>query len=362
VSDELRRRLEGAGARPAPTPDVAFADELEGRLRAVAASLPAEPGTGTRRRPGRRLPILTLLTAAVVAAAAVVTLGFGRGQPSVDLTPELAGPVNVQVSLPDGTVLEDPDGMMLPEGAVITVGSDGSANIGGTVLVPGDVATVQQGTLHVQHDGGIGAVPGTRTPTPRPTPDRTHGPSPPPTTAPSHGPTTAPTQRPTTTPTPPPVGTPAPVPTPSPPPTTAPTPQPTPTPTPAILRPRLRARLIVGPRIALTWTATYRARSYVLLVTMSRTGIARDPVYPGSRVLGTFAHPPALPLRFRVPDGVVEVRLQVIALRGNGSVLRRSNIVTITIPADTQGSSPSPDPTATPAPTPTPVPTPSGGG
>jgi hypothetical protein len=91
---------------------------------------------------------------------------------------------------------------------------------------------------------------------------------------------------------------------------------------------------------------------------MSRTGIARDPVYPGSRVLGTFVHPPALPLRFRVPDGVVEVKLRVIALRGNGTVLRRSNIVTITIPADTLGSSASPDPT----PTPTPTPTPSGGG
>ena len=83
----------------------------------------------------------------------------------------------------------------------------------------------------------------------------------------------------------------------------------------------------------MTWTETYRAKSYVLIVTASRTGAAApDPVYPGSRVLGTFARPPDLPLRFRVPDGVMELKLQVIALRGNGTVLRRSNIVTIEVP------------------------------
>jgi hypothetical protein len=82
-----------------------------------------------------------------------------------------------------------------------------------------------------------------------------------------------------------------------------------------------------------TWTETYRAKAYVLIVTVSRTGAAApDPVYPGSRILGTFARPPDLPLRFRVPDGAMELKLQVIALRGNGTVLRRSNIVTIEVP------------------------------
>ena len=48
------------------------------------------------------------------------------------------------------------------------------------------------------------------------------------------------------------------------------------------------------------------------------------------------------------------MRLRVIALRADGSVLRRSNIVTITIPPGTRwGPSTSPD--ATPRPTPTPV-------
>jgi hypothetical protein len=108
-----------------------------------------------------------------------------------------------------------------------------------------------------------------------------------------------------------------------------------------IRRPRLRARLIDGPRIAVTWTETWRARSYVLLATLSRAGSAPDPTYPGARVLGEYATPPDRALRFRVPAGVTEVKLMVVALRGNGSVLRASRIVTITVPVTE-----SPSPTA----------------
>ena len=118
-------------------------------------------------------------------------------------------------------------------------------------------------------------------------------------------------------------------------------------------------RLIDGPRIAVTWTATWSAQRYVLVVTASRSGPAPKPVYPGSRVLGEFAAPPDPRLRYRVPDGVDEVRLMVVALRSDGSVLRRSRVVTITLPStgDTAGSSP--DPGATPTSTPTTTPTPS---
>jgi hypothetical protein len=282
--------------------------------------------------------VLTFAGAGAVAAI-VIALGLGLGHPPVVLTPELTGPVNVSVSMPDGTVLEDPDGILLPDGAVVVVGNEGSARIGDTVLLPGDIATVQQGRLHVEHGAGLGVVPGTATPTARPTPDRTHGASSPPTPLPTRTraptPSPGPTPRPTPTPTPGPDRTPAPTPVPqgsdTPPPTATPAPTPTPTP---IIRPHLRARLlVVGPRVAVTWTETYRAKAYVLIVTVARSGFAPDPVYPGSRELGTFARPPDLPLRFRVPDGVTEVKLQVIALRGNGTVLRRSNVVTIEVPA-----------------------------
>jgi hypothetical protein len=368
VSDETRRRLEAAGERPVPPPDPAFAAALEARLRAVAASLPAasgqagdpapgataaagpapswpaapaaDPGATRSRRRLPRVPVLTLAGATALAAV-VIALGLGLGRPQEVQTPELAGPVNVSVSMPDGTVLEDPDGILLPDGAVVVVGDEGSARIGDTVLLPGDVATVHEGKLHVEHGAGLGVVPETATPNARSTPDRTQAASPPPTTAPSRSPaapspsTAPPTTGPTPTPTPGPDRTPAPTQVPQGsevPPATA-TPAPTPTPTP-IIRPHLRARLlVVGPRVAVTWTETYRAKAYVLIVTVARSGVAPDPVYPGSRELGTFARPPDLPLRFRVPDGVTELKLQVIALRGNGTVLRRSNIVTVEVPA-----------------------------
>ena len=113
-------------------------------------------------------------------------------------------------------------------------------------------------------------------------------------------------------------------------------------------------RLIEGRRIAVTWTATWGAKRYLLVVSASRSGPAPQPTYPGSRVLGEFAAPPMPRLRYRVPAGVDEVRLMVVALRKDGTVLRRSRVVTITIPpsADTAGSSP--DASATPTPTPSP--------
>jgi hypothetical protein len=111
---------------------------------------------------------------------------------------------------------------------------------------------------------------------------------------------------------------------------------------------------VEGPRIAVRWSETWSAASYKLVVTASRGGPAPDPVYPGSRVIGEFASPPERALRFRVPDGVVEVRILVVALREDGRVLRRSRIVVVTVPppGDTAGSGPGPGP----APTPTPVP------
>lgn len=80
---------------------------------------------------------------------------------------------------------------------------------------------------------------------------------------------------------------------------------------------------------------------------MSRSGAAADPVYPGSRIIGEFAVPPSRALRLRVPDGVVEVRLMVVALRADDRVLRRSRIVTIAIPVPQGTAEPQADPNAT---------------
>ena len=104
-------------------------------------------------------------------------------------------PVNVEVALADGTMLEDPDGLVLPEGAVVTVGEGGSARIGDTVLSPGDVATMRDGRLDVEGPP-VGAL-ATPDRSPRPT-DRPVTPSP--STRPDATPAPAPTRTPDRTP------------------------------------------------------------------------------------------------------------------------------------------------------------------
>lgn len=350
MSDDVRRRLDEAASRPVPPPDPAFVSDLEARLQAVAASLPSTPPPLPARRgllPGRRAAGAVLAIAAALAIALGVS-SLGHPVPPATAS-ELVEPVNVRVVLADGTVvLEDPDGLLLPEGAVVTVGEGGSGRIGETVLAPGDVATVQGGRLQVERRPA-GAVPTpsrtsqpgatlpVTTPTPSP-PAATASPAPVRTPGPSPTPTSTPIRTPGSTPRPAVGG-----------------PSPTPTRPPATVRPRLRVRLIDGPRIAVTWTETWRAHRYVLLMTASRSGPARDPAYPGARVLGEFAKPPQLPLRYRVPAGVAEVRLMVVALRRDGTVLRRSDVATVKIPPGTStgtgtGTAPSlaPDPTPSP--------------
>lgn len=337
MSDDIGRRLEEAGRRPVPGPDPAFADALEARLLAVArtAAPPPEPPRQPRRVGLRRL----LGGVALAAVAAVLALAVLAGRPVA--APELVEPVNVEVALVDGTVLEDPDGLQLPEGAVVSVGTGGSARVGDTELLPGDVATIEQGRLRVEHNQPVGVVAGSARPaTPRPTPPRTPNPtrttapvsrtpapptgSPVPTASAANHPTPAPTRRPSPTPGPTrPPATPAP-------PTAAP-PAPTPTPAPAIVAPRLRAVAVGISRVAVTWTRTRTAKTYVLVVTVSRGGRAARPAYPGSRVLGRFARPPAKPFRFRVGPAVTQVGLVVVALGRNGEELGRSRVVRVVI-------------------------------
>lgn len=319
MSDDVRRRLDEAGRRPVPEPDPVFGDALEARLLAVAGSVPPVPPEPPRARLPRVLRIAAGATLAA-AAALVLALAVGQGQGGPPAAPELKAPVNVEVALADGTRLEDPSGLPLPDGTVVRVGDGGSAQIGDVVLRPGDVATIVDGRVRIDRPSPaavattprstaspVGSAP--PTPAPRPTPSPT--PAPGRTPVPTVGPTVAPA-------TPTPEGT--------------PTPTPTLTPTPA--RPRLRARAVILPSgahaVAVTWTAVSDAQTYVLLVSGARQAPAPDPVYPGSRELGEYAAPPSTRLRFRVPIRVTEVRLMVVALDADGSELARSRVVTVT--------------------------------
>lgn len=348
MSDDVRRRLDEAGRVPVAPPDAAFADCLESRLRAVAAGLPPHRPPA-RRRPAVGRWAMAAGFAAVVVIVAALGLELGRADRAAGPGLALAAPVNVEVVLVNGTILEDPDGLLLPEGAIVRVGEGGSARIGETVLGPGDVATVLADRVEVQRPSPVAVVPDPQ-PIGTPRPEETPGPS-------SLGPSASPTSSPSPTPIPSAVAdrTSSPASTSEatrrPTATVVATSRPTPTATPSIVRPRLRAVLLDGPRIAVRWTATWSASRYVLVATGSRSGPADDPVYPGSRIIGEFVVPPERAFRVRVPDGIVEVRLMVVALREDGRVLRRSRIVAIAIPvpADPMGET-GPSPTAMSAP------------
>ncbi|HEY8167107.1 MAG TPA: hypothetical protein VIF84_00195 [Candidatus Limnocylindrales bacterium] len=342
MSRPVRRSLEEAGRRPVLPVDPAFATTLEARLLAVAATAPPPPEPAPPAPSRLKRAFAALGVAAVVMALALLAV-VTRPVPTL----ELLAPSNVQVALVDGTILEDPGGLLLPEGAVVTVSSSGSARIGDTLLAPGDVATIHDGQLEIRHEPPIGVVgspsaaatprpgatPQSPTPTPAPRATSTAGSASTPPPAPPR-----PSPRPTTPPAP-----------------TATTAAATPSLAPAVVRPRLRVRLVDGRRIRVTWTETYRAKGYVLVVSVSRSGPAADPVYPGSRVLGEFTVPPVPALRYRVPNGVTEVRLMVVALRKDGSVLRRSRVVTVTVPPAVDTAAPSAEADATPTALPTPT-------
>ncbi len=372
--NDVEAMLRQAGAQDAPAPDPAFADALETRLRAVHQTLAAAPAAPAAQAPERRprrgglvptgrelLARLGTVAVTLAVVAAVLVAGPWRLAPVTPATPapaaQLDDAVNVAVTLPDGTVLEDPDGLILPLGAVVSVGPGGSARIGDEILRPGDSAVVEQGHVTVTRASGPPPTSSPRLSSPTATASAQPSTSPAPTgtavddgTGPGASATPVPSEA-------------------SPSQTTTVTPRSTqpsatgdpsaaPTATPLVLRPRLRVALITGPRLAVTWSQTYGADHYVLLVTRSRGASAADPVYPGGMVLAEFAAPPDPRLRIRIPDGVTEVRLMVVALRADGSIIRRSAIVTVAIPAPASPSAPAslgPEPTPVPSPSPTPA-------
>jgi hypothetical protein len=329
MNDDIRRALEEAGRRNVPQPRAGFATELEARLMAVAETAPPPPEhTPTRRRSVLGLAA-SLVAVAVVLTAALAILG--RDDRS-GVAYELTDPVNVVVVLSDGTRLVDPDGLLLPDGAVVQVGVDGSARIGESVLAAGDTATVDARQLRIDRQPRSAVVsPGpTRTPAPTPAPS-TGSPSPTSTSQPSSGPTatTRPDSSPSPTPSPtrPPAGS-------TPKATLPPASDSIPSSSPATDVPHLRLKArVVGPaEIQVTWKRIPGAHRYILIATRSRSGPAAKPTYPDSLIIGRFTRAPTEPLSFTVKDAIVEIRLRVVALSADGSALTRSRIVTLTFP------------------------------
>ncbi len=360
MSRDPRNLLEQAGSRQAPQPDAEFADALEARLRAVAVSMapalrPAPPVPLAPARPKpvgsswRHWWVRPLVAGLVVTALVLVAVSQGGLAPQQVAPPlELSAAVNVVVQLPDGTTVQNPEGMILPEGATVTVGDGGSARIGNLTVTAGEVVTVHGGRAQVErvhqatsgtalatppHGPPSGAPTGTPSGTPSGLgastgPTSTPGPS-----APAESGSPAPSTPSGPTPSPAPSSTPGSTPGP----TAAPTPKPV-----AIVAPKLRARRVAAHVIAVDWSRTAGAKSYVLIMTRSKTGIAPRPVYPGGRVLATFSKPPGAPVQFVLPPGVAQVKLLVVALDKDGNELARSLIVRVAVVLPAASPSPSP--------------------
>ncbi len=331
MNDDLRRELEAAGRRDVPAPRPGFEAELEDRLAAIAREPAILPSPATAPSPASPSPVRPkpgfgfaagLAGFAAVLAIVVVMSGFGLRS---TLALELTEAVNVEVALADGTTLVDPEGLLLPDGAVIRIGSGGSARVGDVVLGAGDVATVTDRRLEVDpRDDATTTVIAT------PIPSRSPA-------GPTHAPvprTPAPSERPST-----------PRPDASIPPKISPTPRivspaatvagdpgPTPTSKIVVVAIKLEARRTGPSEVGVSWTAVQGAARYVLLATPSRGGSARDPVYPGAPVIGEFTHPPLKPQLFRVGPEVVEVRLLVVALSDDGATVGRSKIAIVELP------------------------------
>jgi hypothetical protein len=340
VTRDVRRDLEAAGTRPVPDPSPDFESSLEDHLLAMARDpAPSEPASPPR--PRRPSPSLVAGVASLVLLIAVVGL-VGVGRPSAAGF-ELTDAVNVEVVLADGTTLVDPDGLVLPDAAVVTVMAGGTARIGDVMLRAGDVATIDGRRIRVDRatEPGIAQTDrsSARTQSPMPTASST-GRDPSATPAPSSRP--APTDRPPTDPpatdrppTPRPDGTSVASVAPGTPKPSVETAVPrTPAPTRSTdVRPlKLEARAVGGSGVGAIWSGTPGARHYILVATRSRAGAAPDPVYPGSSIVGEFTRPPSEPLTFRVRDAIVEIRLLVVALDAAGAELTRSNIATVRFP------------------------------
>ncbi len=330
MPDDIRETLEDAGRRPVPDPRPGFADALEARLMAMDVTPPRIPPS---RSPWRR-PALRLAFGFASLALIVGIAMLGSADDRSALAFELTESVNVEVALADGTTLTDPDGMLLPDGAVVRVGPAGFAMVGDVELREGDVARLIDGRLRIDRQP-TGAVQTQATPSDPPSSVRPS--TPPPTPSPSPRATPSTTTRPsdappTTRPTP--TGTTAvsAAPTKDPPVKTATPDASDPSNAPTdVRRIRLGARVVGETGIRATWTAVPDARRYVLLATRSKDGRARDPVYPESPIIGVFTHPPDKPLVFRVGPEVVDVRLLVVALDRDGNVVGRSRIMTLSM-------------------------------
>lgn len=139
MNDDLERQLERWGRSSPPAVNQALANRLESELRRIAAE---------KTRPQRRpiwQPLIGITAAAVLVVAGFLALDRdGMAEIVVLSTSE-----NAVVILPDGTEIESPSELGLPEGSRIEIGSAGSATVGDVILGAGSVVEIVDGRVEV---------------------------------------------------------------------------------------------------------------------------------------------------------------------------------------------------------------------
>jgi hypothetical protein len=140
MNDDLQRRLDALANEATPSVDPVFADRLDSHLRSLAAEPVPTPFLQRLLRP-------SVLVVAAMAIAGAVFLVTRTAEPT---QLEFAAATGTSVSIPgDIAVTDGAQGLLLPEGTRITVGPDGSAEVGGVILEPGTVAVVVNGVVEV---------------------------------------------------------------------------------------------------------------------------------------------------------------------------------------------------------------------
>jgi len=141
LRDELRR----LGSSPVPVLDPSRAQRLERRVMDAAHPRElelVEAGSIDERRASRRRVAIAVLAAACLLAIVVVgSLGRGGSSDQILLT---SG--DVEVELPDGSLVDGSNGMRIPDGAILRLGRDGEAEVDGvTVSGAGDYLVTRDG-------------------------------------------------------------------------------------------------------------------------------------------------------------------------------------------------------------------------
>jgi hypothetical protein len=308
--DALRRRLDALGESPANAADPARIDATEARLRAIydangGRAPDVRSATGTRGS-SRRKALLGSAGAAGVAMVALASFALLRDEPSsmrADL--ELTAAEHAYIELANGQRIAAEAGAIVPEGARIVVGENGSITIGDVTLGPGESAIVSDGELTIDAPGAgsttdASGIPGTTDPataTTRPN-NATTSTQPTTTTAPATS-----TTRPTTTTTTPPT-------------TTTRPPR-------EVVRLRASAR-VVETRVRLDWQ-TYPAPNFRAYLVLVRTD-GQPPTLgtPGTAVVFRTTDPAVHLARVPFRPGMT---IRIVAIGTNDTVLASSTVL-----------------------------------